>query len=71
MEYVPLAFLYPFFRHCIGAILASFIYRYNKLLLSFDDLNVRGLIVNNYICNRMFSKHVRQQNVSNFPLKLT
>ncbi len=32
-----------------------------KLFLSFDDLNVRWLMVNNYICNRMLSKHVRKK----------
>ena len=37
-------------------------YRYNKLFLSFDDLNVRWLMVNNYICNKIFVKHVWKKN---------
>ena len=72
MKYVPLAFLFSFLS---DIVLVSFwqvhLYCYNKLLLSFDDLNVRWLMVNNYICNGMFSKHVRKQKITNFPLKLT
>ena len=71
MKYVPLAFSFPI---CSDIVWVPFwevhLYHYNKLLLSFDDLNVRSLIVNNYIRNRMFSKHVRKQKVSNFLLKL-
>ena len=71
MEYVTLAFLSCF---CSDIVLVPFwqvhLYRYNKQFLSFDDLNVRWLMVNNYICNRMFSKHVKKQKVSNFLLKL-
>ena len=72
MEYVPQAFLSGF---CSDIVLVKFwqvhLYRYNTLLLSFDDLNVRWLMVKNYICNRIFSKHVKNNKVSNFLLKLT
>ena len=71
MEYVLLEFLSKF---CSKIVLVQFwqvhLYRYNTLLLSFDDINVRWFMVNNYICNRMFSKHVKKQKVSNFLLKL-
>ena len=72
MDYVPLEFLSHFSSEIV---LVPFwqvhLYRYNNLLLSFDDFNVRWLKVNNYICNIMFSRHVRKQNVSIFSLKLT
>ena len=62
IEYFLLVFLSHF---CLDIVLVPFwqvrIYHYNKLLLSFDDLNFRWLLVNNYTCNRMFSKHVRKQ----------
>ena len=72
VEYVSLAFLSPF---CSNIVLVPFwqvhLYCYNKLFLSFDDINVRWLMVNIYVCSRMFSRHVKKQKVSNFPLKLT
>ena len=62
MEYVTLEFLFPF---CSDIVLVPFwqvhLYRYNKLFLSFDNLNVRWLMVNNYICSRKFSKNVKKQ----------
>ena len=61
VEYVPLAFLSPF---CLDIVLVPFwkvyLYRYNKVFLSFDDLNVTWLMVKNYVCIRMFSKLVRK-----------
>ena len=72
MENVQLAFLS---RYCSDIVLVPFLqvhlYRYNKQFLSFDDLNVRLLMVKNYVCSRMFSKHGKKQKFSNFPLKLT
>ena len=72
VECVPLAFLSHF---CADILVVPFrqvdLYRYNKLFISFDDLNVRWLMVNYYVCSRMFSKHVKKQKVSNFQLKLT
>ena len=63
------------FPFCLDLVLVPFwqvhLYCYNKLFLSFDDLNVIWLIVNNYVSSRTFSKHGKKQNVSNFPLKLT
>ena len=61
VEYVPLVFLTPFFSHIVWVPLWQVhLYCYNKLILSFDDLNVRWLVVNNYICSIMFSNHVRK-----------
>ena len=61
MEYVPLAFLS---RFCSDIVLVPFwqvhLYRYNKLFLSFNDINVRWLKVNKYVCSRMFIKHVKK-----------
>ena len=59
VEYIPPAFLSPF---CSNIVLVPLwqvhIYRYNKLFLSFDNLNVRWLMVSNYVCCRTLSKHV-------------
>ena len=72
MEYVLLAFYFPF---CSDFVLVLFwkvhLYRYDKLLLSFGELNFILLKVNNYVCTRMFSNHFMKQKVSNFPLILT
>ena len=72
MEYVTLEFLSHFCSHIVLVpIWQVHLCRYKKLRVSFNELNVRCLMMNNYICNRMFSKHVRKQKVSNFLLKLT
>ena len=62
MEHVPLAFFSYF---CSYIVLVPFrqvyLYRYNKLFLSFDDLNVIWLMVNKYVCSMIFSKNVKNK----------
>ena len=72
MEYVALAFLSAFVQTLSWCHFGK--YTFNSIIkqfLSFDDLNVRWLMVTNYESNRMISMYVKKYRVSNFPLKLT